>query len=60
MSAPAVGQQVGVWGDVIPVSAHWLTNAVCGQKGRCLVAGTAPSTCCWVPVSGCPSAPQPP
>lgn len=33
-----MGQQVGIKGDVIPISAHPLNNASCGWEGRCLAS----------------------
>lgn len=33
-----MGQQVGIKGDVIPISAHPLNNAGCGWEGRCLAS----------------------
>lgn len=47
--APAMGQQVGIKGDMIPISACHLNNTVCGWEGRCSVSKTQHPPACAAP-----------
>lgn len=64
--APAMGQGMGIKGDVVPVRGHSLKDTACGWKGRCLASRNgsllpcrAAGLCqCWVPTLGVQALPS--